>query len=317
MKLPGKKPRILLYGSGVIGSIFGGKLAVSNVDVTMLARGARFEQIKDHGIILQDVVSGKIERVHVNVINHLDQNDRYDYIMVAVQHTQLADILPILSKNSSPNIVFVVNNPTGYQSYIDAVGYDRVMLGFPSAGGERKDGIVSYMAGRGVIKLFQSTTFGEVNGKKTERLEALIDMFRAAGFSPSINHHMDEWLKTHVAVVLPIAKALYKFDSNNYELANSNTTLRYMILAIREGFNVLKKAGVKITPAKLNLFYLPSVLLVPILSRVMKTKIAEFSMSKHTMEAKHELQVLESLFVQIAKEGGEELPYLLSLGKQG
>ncbi|MGB4658774.1 MAG: 2-dehydropantoate 2-reductase N-terminal domain-containing protein, partial [Mobilitalea sp.] len=134
-----RKEKILIYGAGVIGSIFGGKLSLSGVDITLLARGKRLEELRKDGIILKNAISGEIEKIKVTIIDNLEENDIYDYIIVPVQNTQVESILPILSKNRSSNIVFVVNNPSGYQNYIDSVGYQRVMIGFPSAGGERKD----------------------------------------------------------------------------------------------------------------------------------------------------------------------------------
>lgn len=297
-----KNTKILIYGSGAIGSIFGCKLALSGVDITMLARGKRLEELKKNGIILKNAINGRIENIKVPIIDILKENDIYDYIIVVVQNTQIDDILPILSKNKSLNIVFVVNNPCGYQKYIDSIGFRRIIIGFPSAGGERKDGIVSYFIGKGIAKLFQSTTFGEIDGMKTERLNNLLRIFRKAGFSPSQNNNMIDWQKTHVAVIVPIGKALYKFNSNNYELSKSHETLRKMILEIRKNFVLLKKRGIKITPEKLNFFYLPCFLLVPIFSIVMNNKIAEFAMAKHTIAAKYEMNVLEKLFIEMLGE---------------
>lgn len=308
-----ENPKVLIYGAGAIGSIFGGKLALSGVDITLLARGKRFEELKSEGLILKNAINGNLERIKVSVINNLKENDIYDYIIVTVQNTQIDDILPILSKNKTSNIVFVVNNPCGYQKYIDAIGYNRVMIGFPSAGGERKDGIVSYFIGKGFVKIFQSTTFGEINGKETDRLKKLLHIFKKAGFSPSKNNNMEQWQKTHVAVIVPIGKALYKFNSNNYELAKSHKTLKKMILAIRECFDMLKRNGVKITPKKLNFFYMPCFILVPIFSIMMNTKIAEFAMAKHTIVAKNEMDILEKLYMDMVGETEDNTLYFNSL----
>ncbi|WP_160672650.1 ketopantoate reductase family protein [Clostridium sp. C8-1-8] len=305
--------KILIYGSGVIGSIFGGKLALSGIDITMLARGKRYEEINRDGIILKNAINGKVERVKVSVINKLEENDIYDFIIVAVQITQLDSILPVLAKNKSSNIVFVVNNPYGYEKYVDYVGSDRVIIGFPSAGGERKDGIVSYFIGKGVAKVFQATTFGEIDGADTIRLERLLNIFRKAGFSPSKNNNMLSWQRTHVAVVVPIGKALYRFNSNNYHLAKSPRTLKNMILAIRECFKALNKIGVEVTPKKLNFFYMPCFILVPIFSVVMSTKIAEFSMAKHTIVAKDEMETLEKVFMEIVRKEENNMLYLKKL----
>ena len=291
--------RLLVYGAGVIGSIFAGKLTKNGFNVNILARGNRYSEIVENGIILRNSLSNKLDTIKINAIETLKENDIYDYIIVVVQNNQINDILPILGKNKSKNIVFVVNNPLGYENWINIVGYERILIGFPSAGGERKNGIVSYFIGKGIIKLFQSTTFGELNGKKTERLKKLHSIFKKSGFSPSINNKMDWWQKTHLAVVLPGAKALYRFQSNNYELAKSYKTLKNLVYATRELFTILKSNNIKITPGKLIFYYLPAFILGKIWQIVMGTKMAEYAMAKHTIVAKDEIDILEKQFMTL------------------
>lgn len=306
----GKSMRILVYGAGAIGSIFAGKLIKVGFDITVLARNERFKELSSRGLILRNAITGTLETYYPKLINDLAPNDIYDYIIVTVQYTQIDSLLPALSKNKSKNIVFVVNNPSGYKKYIDAVGYERILIGFPSAGGERINGMVNYFIGTGVSKLFQSTTFGELNGKKTQRLLNLIKIFKKAGFAPEICSNMDAWQKTHIAVVTPIAKALYKFDSDNYKLAQSYKTIKMMILATRECFKVLKALQIHITPFKLNFYYLPTFIIVPIYMIIMNTKIAEFAMAKHTIVAKDEMIALENDFKKYIHDSNIDTPAL-------
>ncbi|MDR2097232.1 MAG: ketopantoate reductase family protein [Spirochaetaceae bacterium] len=295
--------KILIYGAGVIGSIFAGKIAQKEYGITVLARGNRYTEIKENGIILKNSLTNKMIKVNVKITNTLMEDDIYDYIIVTVQNTQIDEILPVLSKNNSQNIVFVVNNPLGYKNWAEMVGYDRIIIGFPSAGGERNNGIINYFIGTGISKIFQSTTFGELNGKNTKRLKGLYKIFRKSGFSPSLNNKMDWWQKTHLAVILPIAKALYRYGSNNYELAKSSETIKNMILGTRDLFNVLKNINIKITPTKLNFYYLPVILLKTIWKIIMRTKIAEYAMAKHTIVGKEELKILEKQFMSLNKKG--------------
>ena len=46
--------KILIYGAGVIGSIFAYRLKTGGNDVTILARGKRLEQLRNHGLVLRD-----------------------------------------------------------------------------------------------------------------------------------------------------------------------------------------------------------------------------------------------------------------------
>lgn len=127
--------RILIYGAGAIGSIFAGKLKKYGNDVTILARRNRYKEIIDNGLVLRNALTDKVEVQNVRCIKELNEDDIYEYIIVVVQNKQVDNILPILAKNKSSNIVFVVNNPLGYSKYITAIGKERVMIGFPSAGG--------------------------------------------------------------------------------------------------------------------------------------------------------------------------------------
>lgn len=291
--------RLLVYGAGVIGSIFGGRLSKSGHDVTMLARGARYEEIKSNGVVLRNGLTGKTESVQVNCIKELLAGNIYDFIIVAVQNGQIDAILPVLRDNTSKNLVFVVNNPLGYSKYIEYVGRERVMLGFPSAGGERKDGVVTYFIGTGIAKAMQATTFAELDGSRSHRLLALVKVFKKAKFEPSISKNMDAWQKTHIAFVIPIAKALAKYDCDNRKLAKSRPTINIMIQATREGFSAIKEGGYSIEPKKLYFYYMPKWILCSLFQILFSTRIAEFSMAKHSCAAKEEIRVLEEEFLSL------------------
>lgn len=72
--------KIFIYGAGVIGSIFAGKLALSKNNVTVLARDARFDEIKKNGIIL---VNPKTRRISV------DEQIRSDIETLAIEENDI------------------------------------------------------------------------------------------------------------------------------------------------------------------------------------------------------------------------------------
>jgi 2-dehydropantoate 2-reductase len=311
--------RILVYGAGVIGSIFAGKLAASGEDITVLARGKRVEQLQQRGIILTTANSNHNEAIPVKVIEHLAPDDLFDYIIVVMQRTQVDSVLPILSKNCSKNIVFVVNTAAGYDDWAQAVGSERLMLGFPSAGGERTDGKVSYYIGKGLTRSFQTTTFGEYSGRKTERVHRLIRAFKRAGIPSVFCCDMDAWQKTHVAMVTSIGNALYQFDCDNYRLARSYDSICLMLHGIQEGFETLKKLGIKMKPAKLWYMKLPVWMIAGVFKIFMGTRLAETALAKHCRAAKPEMLCLQAEFDLLIKQSRLSTPaidrlrrYLLS-----
>lgn len=138
----------------------------------------------------------------------------------------------------------------------------------------------------------------------------LVEIFKKAKFSPSICDDMDSWQKTHIAVVIPISKALYRYNSDNYKLSKSYITVKMMVLATRECFEVLKIQNIKVTPVKLNFYYLPTFMIVPLFMGLMNTKISEYAMAKHTIEAKEEIGILVDHFSGFIKKSGLQTPSL-------
>jgi 2-dehydropantoate 2-reductase len=302
--------KILIYGAGVIGSIFAAKLSLSGNDVTVLARGNRLEEIRREGIVLQSPGSRKREVARTKVVDRLSPEERFDYIFVAMQRTQVNSVLESLARNCSENIVFVVNTAAGYEEWKRAVGAERVIIGFPSAGGERLSGGVRYFVGRGLMRVFQTTTFGEASGEKSQRVAKLIGMFRRAGIPCVVCADMDAWQKTHVAMVTNIANALYGHGCDNKRLANSRKDVRNMVLGVKEGFAVLEKLGTKVTPRKLAFWRLPTVILTVAFEAIMSTQLAELTMAKHCIAARAEMVALQEEFDRLIQKSGQKTPHI-------
>lgn len=307
--------KALVYGAGVIGSIFAAKLILAGHDVTVLARGKRLEEIRDNGIVLLNPKTGRREVARAKVTDRLSPEERFDYVFVVMQRTQADTVLESLARNCSPNIVFVVNTAAGYEQWKRAVGAERLLFGFPSAGGERKNGVVSYFLGSGLMRAFQTTTFGEAAGEKSGRVTALIDIFRRAGIPSVFCSDMDAWQKTHAAMVTCIANALYGHGCDNKQLAASVKDVRNMVLGVKEGFKVLKKLGIQITPKKLAFWHLPAGILTCAFEAFMKTQLAEITMVKHCAVARGEMASLQEEFDRLIQKSGLRTPHIDSLRK--
>lgn len=103
-----------------------------------------------------------------------------------MQKTQVDSVLPVLAQNQSRNIVFVVNTAADHETWAEVAGKERLIIGFPSAGGKRlQTGEVNYFFGHGLMRALQTTTFGEYSGEKTQRLKTLLRLFNRSGI-PSV-----------------------------------------------------------------------------------------------------------------------------------
>lgn len=274
----------------------------------MLARGKRLAEIKDRGLILRNPATGREEKAEVRVIEELLPDMEFDYIFVVMQRTQVSAVLDNLARNQSKNIVFVVNTCAGYDKWIEAVGADRLIIGFPSAGGERVKGVVNCFIGRGWMRVFQTTTFGEIGCNYTQRVKTIIDAFNRARIPSVYCPDMDAWQKTHAAVVTSIANVLYGHDCDNKKLSGSYRDIKNMVLAVKEGFFVLRRLGVEPTPKKLCFFRFPAVFSAVMFKLFMKTRLAEITMVRHCVAAKQEMIFLQKEFDALIEKSGVSTP---------
>jgi len=280
---------ILVYGAGVLGSLYAARLQEAGQHVSLLARGQRLQDIREHGIVLADVLTGQATTTHVNVVEQLEPEDRYDLAVVVMGKHQVAAILPRLAANKQiPSVLFLHNNAAGPQAMIEALGRERVLLGFSGAGGKREGHVIDYL----LIKQ-QPTTLGEVDGRTTPRLEQIADAFRAAGFPVAISSNIDAALKTH-AVLITCMESAVVVAGGNQELASRRDLLLLMVTAIRQGFKGLQARGIPIVPFNLKLMFLWMPKWFPVLywQRTLQSKLGEYSLAAHAKAAPVEIKQL-------------------------
>jgi 2-dehydropantoate 2-reductase len=300
--------RILVYGAGVEGSLYAAKLHEAGYDVSILARGQRLIDLREYGVVLEDALSGQQTTTRLEVVDQLKPGDTYDWVIVPMRKNQVAAILPILAANQhTPNVLFMTNNAAGPDEFVKALGRERVLLGFPGTGGERKGHIIRCVtqAGRSKIR----TTIGEVDGCVTPRLREIANLLESAGFQAIINRNMDAWLKTHVAIVSPIANALYMAGGDNYRLARTRDAVVLGIRAMREGFQVLRALGIPIEPPALRIYErTPEPILVWLVQRLFATQLAELMLARHANAARDEMQQLADEFRALARQTSVPTP---------
>jgi 2-dehydropantoate 2-reductase len=121
---------------------------------------------------------------------------------------------------------------------------------------------------------------------------------------------MDAWLKTHVALVSPMANALYMMDGNIHQLAHNRESTQLMLRAIREGFQVLHSLDVPITPTRLCVFeIIPEPLMVSLLQRLLDTQYAALIIAHHANAARDEMKHIADEFRHRAELSSLGMPY--------
>ena len=183
--------KILVYGAGVIGTLDAARLQEGGHRVTVVARGQRLADIRRYGLALEDIVGHGRSTTQVDTTERLGPNEQYDIALISVRRDQVANVVPELTANHRiPALIFMLNNPTGSSDLAQALGRERVLLGFPGAGGTRDGHLVRY-----AMIAQQPTTLGELDGQRTARLHELVETFRQSGFRTTTSRDVDAWLR--------------------------------------------------------------------------------------------------------------------------
>jgi ketopantoate reductase len=295
--------KILVYGAGPLGSLFAARLQQGGNDVSILARGQRLAELREHGIVLVDVQTEEQTVTRVDVVEGLAPDDAYDLVLVIMRKNHALQILPVLAANQhTPNILFLMNNAAGPGALVEALGQERVLIGFPNSAGYREGHTIHCLSGTEDDKAY--VPFGEVDGRITERTREVARILESApGFGAEIRTDMDTWLKYHVALLFPsLAPALRAAGVDNYRLARTRDLVVLAVRAMREGFCVLRSLGLPVTPSKFHVIeWLPEPMLVLLVQRLLANPLMETALVKHAEAARDEVQHLIGEFMALAR----------------
>ena len=81
--------KLLIYGAGVIGCLYGILFAKAGYDTTVYARGERLKVLKKHGLQYED--NGEVHTAEIGIVDKLDKCDKYDFIFLTVRENQVYD----------------------------------------------------------------------------------------------------------------------------------------------------------------------------------------------------------------------------------
>ncbi len=205
--------KIAVVGAGAIGGYLGAKLSMAGEDVTFIARNRNLAAIQANGfkLILED--GTQVHAPNVRAVQTPAQAGPQDAVLLTVKAHQVADLLPDLRGLFGPQtmVVTMINGVPWW--YFQRLGgaWDGQVLESVDPGGriaaqiesERIIGSVVYPASElvepGVVRVIEGNRFtlGELDGSRSERIEALSQAMIRAGFKSPVSKDIrgEIWVK--------------------------------------------------------------------------------------------------------------------------
>lgn len=203
--------KVCIYGAGAIGAHIGVLMKLAGVDVSLIARGAHLEAIRQNGLKL--IINGEEKVARMPATNNPAELGVQDYVIVALKSHQAweaADqMVPLLGPNTA--VVTAQNGIPWWYFYGFEGQYANLQLESVDPRGrqwntlrpERAIGCTVYPAAEivspGVVKHTYGDRYGlgEPTRIETDRIKALASAFEAGGLKPKVYPEIrnDIWLK--------------------------------------------------------------------------------------------------------------------------
>ncbi|MEV7555599.1 2-dehydropantoate 2-reductase N-terminal domain-containing protein [Amycolatopsis sp. NPDC089917] len=235
--------KILMFGRGVIATIYGWALHKAGHDVEFYVRPGRAATYGD--AVDLDLLDTRrrmwgrrvVEKWPVRLRETLEPDHDFDLIVLSVSHHRLPEATEFLAPRVGRATVLVFGNIwTEPTAAIGPLPLDRIAWGFPQAGGG--------FAANGVLRgmLMPSVIFGTLGRPPTDREKAVRQAFRAAGLRIKERPDFRGWLWVHFASDAGLLSQGLRRGSLS-ELAGSAGDLREGLLTGRELLPLLEARG--------------------------------------------------------------------------
>lgn len=243
--LGGRIPvRILMFGRGVIATIYGQALEAAGHEVEFYVRPGRAAEYGDY--VQMDMIDARRnplgrrirESFRTRLRDSLAPDDGFDLIVLSVGHHRLAEASAFLAPRIGAATVLVFGNI--WEEPLSAVApipAGQVVFGFPFAGGGfTNDGVLHG-------GLLRSVIIGTAGTSPSRRELAVRGAFRQAGLAVRAENDMRGWLWVHfISDAGMFAQAVR--SGSLADMIGDRRALKEAFLTSRELLPLLKARGV-------------------------------------------------------------------------
>lgn len=205
--------RILVVGAGAIGGYFGGRLLAAGRDVTFLVRQRRAAELASAGLVIKSP-AGDVALKNPPTVQADQLTEKFDVVLLSCKAFDLADAIKSFAPAVGPNtaIIPLLNGMLHLNVLDERFGAERVLGGLCAIA-------VTLNEAREVVHLMpmQSLAFGERDGKMSDRVRAIAEIFASGNFGSAASEHImqDMWEKWVFLASLAASTSLMRTSVGN------------------------------------------------------------------------------------------------------
>jgi 2-dehydropantoate 2-reductase len=205
--------RVLVIGAGAIGGYFGGRMLQAGRDITFLVRPRRAAELAGAGLVIKSP-NGDVTLKNPPTVQADKLTEKFDVVLLSCKAFDLEDAIKSLAPAVGPNtsIIPLLNGMLHLNVLDKKFGAERVLGGLCAIA-------VTLNEAREVVQLapMQSLNFGERDGKMSDRVRAIAEVFASGNFGAVASEHIlqDMWEKWVFLASLAASTSLMRASVGN------------------------------------------------------------------------------------------------------
>ena len=238
--------KIAIMGAGSVGGYFGGMLARTDNQVTLIARGPHLQHILQHGLRM-DTGQGMFT---LNCASEIAATDdpgsvgTVDLILLTVKTYHNPQAVAAMKPMAGPStaVLCLQNGMDSYQAVGDSLGLDKVLPGAAY--------IEASVPSPGVVKQAGNVVrivFGELDGAESPRSRQILSVLRESGIDAQLSPDIQASLWTKFLFIATMAGVTTTSRRTMAELMPQPEWRRVVDGCLREIETVGRAAGVNMT----------------------------------------------------------------------
>lgn len=304
--------KVLIYGAGAIGSVFGGFLAKSGHEVVLLGRPQHMEIIKAKGLKIEGLwgeflVNSNLSCYTNSQLVKQDHYGTFDLILLTVKaydtHSAASDLRNIVGIDTM--VLSLQNGITNLEILAKNIGKDQVLGGMVIFGAE--------VSSPGIVKITVSADdviIGRISEKTDEnKVKEIADNFTEAGIKTKITDKIETILWNKMLYNCSLNALASILNVNYGQLLDTEFTKNIIRRIVSEIYSVTEKKGINLE-FKQKEDYLKILFnhLIPLTASHKPSMLQDLQKRRKT-----EIDYLNGMIAQMAKDLGIQAQTNLTL----